>query len=128
MRNLKSVEEVAKVDDVRIYENVSQLRNSFIQQLEESMCDDSNSIIEDQNQFDVDSLICDSSTVISEDYKFLTKESNYLHLVLRPSNFKVVNYNYETVFDDDETNTTLDDYLIEIGCKVTSRDKVLMRL
>ncbi len=125
MRNLQTKDTI----DWNLYKNVNERRGVFIQNLEESFCENGNELIEDSNHFDVDSLVCESSTVISEDFQFLNKkDNNYLHLVIRPKDIKVVNSNYETVFDDDDSNTTLDDYLIEIGCKVTSRDKIDMTL
>ena len=76
---------------------------------------------------DIDSLVCDASTVISEDYQFLNWEDhNYLHLMVWPSMVKIINPDLHSVMEDtaDESNNTSDDYLIEIGCKVVSMDKV----
>jgi hypothetical protein len=81
-------------------------------------------MLESDDGMDVDSLLCDSSTVISEDFNFLNKEKhNYLHLVIQPDKLEMMNPMFQTMYEeDDDGNSTLD-YLIEIGCKVTSVDK-----
>jgi len=106
----------------------------FIEDLEETLCIDGQShVTDDKNHFDVDSLICERSTVLSEDFSFLNKrENNYLHLVLRPSRMQFVNDKYNSnindKYEDEDSNSTMDEYLIEIGCKVTHKDKINLAL
>ena len=66
---------------------------------------------------DVDSLICGESTVISPDF-LDSGNTNYLHLMVKSSGLNIINPSFNTLWEDNE-NSTLDDYILEIGCKVT---------
>lgn len=46
MRNLRELDQSLQ-ENMKIYENVNGRWNEFIRELEDSLCDDSNSIIED---------------------------------------------------------------------------------
>lgn len=70
----------------------------------------------------IESLLCDSSVLYSEDLKFLFEDDlNYLHLLIRTKGIEVVSSQYESGHKhQDKSSKTDQNDLIEIGWKVFS--------
>lgn len=91
-----------------------------------------NDHVEEKNRKynNIESLICDSSVVFSEDLKFLfADELNYLHLLIRTKGIEVVNSKYKNGDGHNHTRADNKDQndLIEIGWKVFSLTSIDMQ-
>ena len=88
--------ELADESELLFYDFVNNQKEEFVRSLgvKDELIEDENNYVDldSDSRQDIDSLVCDKSTVLSDDWLFLNKnKNNYIHLMLRPSGVTVFN-------------------------------------